>query len=102
MLMGQKKAKRAHSHKTENYFYLKEENGERKVPRLDVYEIRRSYRQNKSNPNSTHIVAQVKNSFKKEYHPFYLVTYKNTAAAARLTDSEAEENSDDPISFLSP
>jgi len=56
---------------------------EKEVNRKDVYEIKRSYRQNKSNPWLSQIISQVRCVNEKDYHKFYLVVYK--------TDKDHEE-----------
>jgi len=56
---------------------------EKEVNRKDVYEIKRSYRQNKSNSWLSQIISQVRCVNEKDYHKFYLVVYK--------TDKDHEE-----------
>eukprot|EP00111_Clytia_hemisphaerica_P012992 TCONS_00038184-protein len=49
----------------------------------EVYEIKRTYMQNKYNPWLTQTICQVKRASNKDYHPFILVIYK-----AKVQDEE--------------
>ena len=48
------------------------------VDKKHVYEIKRSYRQNRNNPWLTQTISQVKHVEESQYHRYYLVVYKKT------------------------
>jgi len=68
-------------HKLEEEYYFKDRIGSNKykdviVRPKDVYEVKRSYRQNKSNPWLSQCISEVRNMNDKKYHSYYLVVYK--------------------------
>ena len=75
-----------HHDKLKNCWVVKERNPTRSsnfveiiVDKSQVYEIKRSYRQNKYNPWLTDIISQVKLVSSQHYHHYYLMTNKTAS-----------------------
>ncbi|XP_066926362.1 uncharacterized protein [Clytia hemisphaerica] len=77
----------AHPDEKEGQFTINERDRSLFLPAVvnedEVYEIKRTYRQNKYNPWLTQTICQVKRASEKAYHPFILVIYK-----AKVQDEE--------------
>ena len=75
-----------HHDKLKNCWVVKERDPTRSsnfvdivVDESQVYEIKRSYRQNKYNPWLTNIISQVKPVSSQHYHHYYLMIYKTAS-----------------------